>query len=48
MAAVDRSLELYESDRAAWNELAAKDMEIDFSWKVPAQAYMDMFQKVIG
>ena len=48
MAAVDRSLELYESDRAAWNELAAKDMEIDFSWKVPAQAYMDMFEKVIG
>jgi len=48
MAAIDRSLELYETDRAAWNKLAADDMEIDFSWKVPAQAYMDMFQAVIG
>ncbi len=47
MAAIDRSLELYHKHREAWNKLAAKDMAIDVSWKVPAQAYLEMFQKVI-
>jgi len=48
MAAIDRSLDLYENDREAWNKLAANDMNLDVSWKVPAQAYMDMFNKVLG
>jgi starch synthase len=48
MAAIDRSLDLYENNREAWNKLAANDMNLDVSWKVPAQAYMDMFRKVIG
>ena len=48
MAAVDRSMDLYYGDREAWNTLAANDMAVDVSWKAPAQAYMDMFQKVIG
>ena len=48
MGAVDRSLELYHEDREAWNRLAANDMQLDVSWNVPAQAYMDMFRKVIG
>lgn len=48
MAAIDRALQLYYDDRAAWNALAQKDMDLDVSWKVPAQAYMDMFRKVTG
>ena len=48
MGAVDRSLALYFGDREAWNNLAARDMTIDFSWDVPAREYMDLFQKVAG
>ncbi len=48
MGAIDRALQLYYDDRAAWNALAQKDMDLDVSWKVPAQAYMDMFHKVTG
>ena len=48
MAAIDRSLELYEKDREAWNKLAANDMELEVSWKAPAQEYMNMFKKVLG
>ena len=48
MAAIDRSLDLYANDREAWNELAANDMELEVSWKAPAQEYMEMFRKVIG
>ena len=48
MDAVDRSLKLYETDREAWNRLAAGDMALDVSWDAPARAYMEMFQKVTG
>ena len=48
MAAIDRSLDLYANDREAWNELAANDMELEVSWKAPAQEYMNMFKKVLG
>ena len=48
MTAIDRSLELYEKDREAWNKLAANDMELEVSWKAPAQEYMNMFKKVLG
>ena len=48
MDAVDRSLKLYETDREAWNRLAAGDMALDVSWDAPAKAYMEMFQKVTG
>ena len=44
--AVDRALELYTADRKAWDRLAARDMELDFSWKVPAAAYMKMYRTV--
>ena len=44
MDAVDRSLRLYETDRDAWNKLAARDMALDVSWDAPAKAYMEMFQ----
>ena len=44
--AVDRALELYTTDRAAWDKLAADDMRLDCSWKTPAQAYMGMYRTV--
>lgn len=47
MAAVDRSLDLYYGDRETWNRLAANDMELEVSWKAPAQEYMNLFQKIL-
>ena len=46
--AIDRSMALYQDNRAAWNDLARHDMSLDVSWKVPAQSYMEMFKKVTG
>ena len=48
MDAVDASMALYNDDRAAWNALAARDMDLDVSWNAPAQKYMELFQRVIG
>ena len=48
MDAVERSMALYNDDRAAWNALAQKDMALDVSWNAPAQKYMEWFWKVIG
>ena len=46
--AIDRSMSLYYDDRAAWNRLAQNDMQLDVSWTIPAQSYMEMFKKVTG
>ena len=43
LGAIDRALGLYYCARDEWNELAKKDMQTDFSWKVPAQAYMQLY-----
>ena len=43
LGAIDRALGLYYCARDEWNELAKKDMQADFSWKVPAQAYMELY-----
>ena len=48
MDAIDRAIRLYRDDRAAWNKLAAKDMQLDVSWKTPANTYMEMFYRVIN
>lgn len=44
--AMDRALGLYRFDRAGWDVLVRRDMEQDFSWKIPAQKYMAMFHTV--
>ena len=38
-------MSLYYDDRAAWNRLAQNDMQLDVSWTIPAQSYMEMFKK---
>lgn len=43
LAAIDRALELFTGDRAAWDKLAQQDMREDFSWRVPAKAYRALF-----
>lgn len=43
LGAIDRALGLYYCARDEWNDLAKHDMEVDFSWKVPAQGYMELY-----
>ena len=47
LGAIDRALELYHRHRPAWNRLMKADMELDFSWKQPALAYMKLFESVL-
>lgn len=46
MDAILRSMDLYKNHRAQWDKLARQNMALDFSWKLPAQAYMDMFRQI--
>ena len=47
LGAVDRALADYNGDPAAWKALRRKDMELDFSWTVPAQKYMELYLSVL-
>lgn len=41
--AVFRAARLFWDDRDAWNALVANAMQTDFSWKVSAQRYLDLY-----
>ena len=43
MAAVKRALALYNDQPDNWKSLIKKEMEMDFSWDVPAGRYMELF-----
>ena len=43
LGAIDRALEDWYGDREAWERLARRDMETDFSWRLPAQKYMELY-----
>lgn len=47
LGAIDRALGLYYHAREEWNELAKNNMQIDFSWRVPAKAYMQLYAETI-
>ena len=47
LGAIDRAVGLYYGDRDQWNRLAQKDMEIDFSWQVPAGEYMQLYTELL-
>ena len=47
LGAIDRALGDYYENRAAWDQLAKNDMAVDFSWKQPAQKYMEMYKSVL-
>ena len=48
MAAIKRALALYNDQPEAWNALIKKEMEMDFSWNVPAGRYMELFNHMIS
>ena len=43
LAAVKRALNLYKDQPDAWKALIKKEMDMDFSWNVPAGRYMELF-----
>lgn len=45
--AINRALDLYTGDREAWTVLQKKGMTTDFSWDKSAQAYLDVYQKLM-
>ena len=47
LGAIDRALGDYYENRPAWDRLAKNDMAVDFSWKQPAQKYMEMYESVL-
>lgn len=48
LGAIDRAVGLYYGAREEWNALAQRDMQCDFSWRVPAAEYMQMYHELTG
>lgn len=48
LGAIDRAVGLYYNDREQWNRLAQRDMQIDFSWRVPAEEYMQLYHELLN
>lgn len=48
LAAVKRCLNLYNNNREAFKVLQKRDMDMDFSWDVPAGRYMELFNKMLS
>ena len=47
-ASLKRCLDLYNNNRDAFKALQKKEMEMDFSWDVPAGRYMDLFNNMLS
>lgn len=48
LQSIDAALELYYEARDEFNELAKRNMQIDFSWQVPADEYMQLYTKLLN
>lgn len=46
LGAIDRAVGLYYGARDEWNALAKHDMECDFSWRLPAAEYMQLYSEL--
>ena len=47
LGAIDRALGDYYHNRKAFTRMAQRDMEEDFSWKLPARRYMALYEELI-
>lgn len=41
------AMHIYYDDRAQWDEMARRDMRMDFSWKRPAREYEKLYEKLL-
>ena len=48
LAAVKRAIHLYRDNREGFRALQHTDMTQDFSWNVPAQRYMEQFNRMLN
>lgn len=46
LSAVQRALDLYETEPLKWKQLMKKGMEVDLSWDKSALAYTEIYQKL--
>jgi starch synthase len=46
--ALERALHLFRSDPASFHLLIKRGMQLDFSWKKPAQKYKRLYQKMLN
>ena len=44
--AIDRGLNLYYEHKEAFADLVKADMSVDFSWRVPAEEYMQLYREL--
>ena len=47
-AAIKRALDLYTNHKPAFRALQKREMEMDFSWDVPAGRYMELFNNMLS
>ena len=47
-ASLKRCLDLYNNNIEGFRALQKKEMEMDFSWNVPAGRYMDLFEQMLS
>ena len=47
-AAIKRALDLYTGNKSAFRALQKREMEMDFSWDVPAGRYMELFNNMLS
>ncbi|MDY5642426.1 MAG: glycogen/starch synthase [Candidatus Faecousia sp.] len=47
-AAIKRALDLYANNKPAFRALQKREMEMDFSWDVPAGRYMELFNNMLS
>lgn len=41
------AMHIYYDDRAQWDEMAQRDMRLDFSWKKSARAYEQLYERLL-
>jgi starch synthase len=46
LTAVVRAMEIYK-DQTVWKKIIKRAMQLDFSWKMSAQKYVDLYRKVV-
>ena len=42
------AMHVYYDERAQWDEMARRDMRLDYSWKKSARAYEQLYERLLG
>lgn len=46
--AIKRAIKLYNGNQPAWNKLVKKALKFDFSWRKPAEKYINLYYLAVG